>query len=130
MARQPIGTPAIGVAEVSSVSTLAASRQRSLSVLASALSSRSWRRSFRVRSGPAPLPKPLAVEFRHASDLTPGRCWLNITENFRDDDIETFRHHVSGRYTEGTLARLIESGTLNSRLRSSARPGTLRHLSQ
>ncbi|MBV8676118.1 MAG: hypothetical protein JO355_02995, partial [Planctomycetaceae bacterium] len=30
----------------------------------------------------------------------------------RDQNIEEFRRHVSARYTEGTLARLVESGTM------------------
>jgi tetratricopeptide (TPR) repeat protein len=33
----------------------------------------------------------------------------------RDRDVESFRQQVSARYTEGTLARLIESGSLPAR---------------
>jgi tetratricopeptide (TPR) repeat protein len=33
----------------------------------------------------------------------------------RDHDIDAFRQHVSGRYTEGTLARLIESPNTQAR---------------
>jgi tetratricopeptide (TPR) repeat protein len=37
-------------------------------------------------------------------------------ENFlRDHDIDSFRQQVSARYTEGTLARLIESGSPQAR---------------
>jgi tetratricopeptide (TPR) repeat protein len=45
-----------------------------------------------------------------------GSLLVEYYENFlRDHDIESFRHHVSTRYTEGTLARLIDSGGLSAR---------------
>jgi tetratricopeptide (TPR) repeat protein len=45
-----------------------------------------------------------------------GSLLVDYYENFlRDHDIEGFRQHVSARYTEGTLARLITSGNLAAR---------------
>jgi tetratricopeptide (TPR) repeat protein len=45
-----------------------------------------------------------------------GSLLVDYYEAFlRDQDIESFRLHVSTRYTEGTLARLIESGNTQAR---------------
>jgi tetratricopeptide (TPR) repeat protein len=45
-----------------------------------------------------------------------GSVLVDYYDSFlRDHDIETFRQHVSARYTEGTLGRLIESGNLPAR---------------
>lgn len=115
MARQPIGTPAIGVAEVSAVSTPAASGSDHnpalvlmlSSILAAILPGAVWAgiSSEAPRTGAPGMREPDA-----------GSLLVEYYEIFlRDHDIETFRQHVSGRYTEGTLARLIESGSLNSR---------------
>jgi len=45
-----------------------------------------------------------------------GSLLVDYYETFlRDHDIESFRQHVSARYSVGTLARLIESGNLPAR---------------
>ncbi len=45
-----------------------------------------------------------------------GSLLVDYYEAFlRDQNIENFRQHVSTRYTEGTLARLIESGNTQAR---------------
>jgi len=45
-----------------------------------------------------------------------GSLLVDYYEAFlRDQDIESFQQHVSARYTEGTLARLIESGNPQAR---------------
>ncbi|WP_422929857.1 tetratricopeptide repeat protein [Singulisphaera sp. PoT] len=45
-----------------------------------------------------------------------GSLLVDYYEAFlRDQDIDSFRQHVSARYTEGTLARLIESGNTQAR---------------
>jgi tetratricopeptide (TPR) repeat protein len=115
MARQPIGTPVIGVAEVSSVSKRATSGSDHSpalvlvlsSILAAILPGGVWAgvSSESPRMGAPGMREPDA-----------GSLLVEYYEVFlRDHDVETFRQHVSGRYTEGTLARLIESGNLNSR---------------
>ncbi len=44
-----------------------------------------------------------------------GSLLVQFYETFlRDQDIEAFRRHVSARYSEGTLARLVESGPMQA----------------
>jgi tetratricopeptide (TPR) repeat protein len=50
------------------------------------------------------------------SEPRTGSLLADYYENFlRDHDVDTFRKHVSDRYTEGTLARLAQSGDLQTR---------------
>ncbi len=45
-----------------------------------------------------------------------GSLLIDYYETFlRDRDVESFRRHVSARYSEGTLGRLIESGNTQAR---------------
>ena len=45
-----------------------------------------------------------------------GSLLVDYYEKFlRDHDIDGFRQQVSSRYTEGTLARLVEAGSQEAR---------------
>jgi len=45
-----------------------------------------------------------------------GSLLIDYYETFlRDQDVDSFRQHVSARYTEGTLGRLLETGTTQAR---------------
>jgi HEAT repeat protein len=119
MARQFIETPSSGpglthvnvsslppVASRGTVARLALAAYSLASVLATVPSSALADNSFEApRNGAAGMERPETESLL-----------VDYYETFlRDHDIESFRQHVSARYSVGTLERLVESGNLPAR---------------
>jgi tetratricopeptide (TPR) repeat protein len=118
MPRQPIGTPSTGtVAEPSNVSRVRLMTSPGViarRALAWALVSVFVSNPPLVLAGNSSNAPPIGAAGMGKAET--GSVLVDYYENFlRDHDIETFRQHVSARYTEGTLGRLIASGNLAAR---------------